>query len=359
VKRRLRSLLLRILVGIGVLDAWRNARRNDVVILMLHGTADPDCPSSWVPLRSQHAPEDIDWALRVLSRHYRFVSLDDAVEMLTGRRSSVDHTLVLTFDDGYRNNIVDALPVLKKHGAPMSVFLTVSHIDNRAPMWFDRLDYALQAVPADGWEARIGQVSVTISAKNRAELTEAYALLRNRAKKECRDEREFVDGIAKLCERLERVGGRTLSDTFEGDPWSQILTWEEVEAASRDGVIFGSHGRDHFRLGLLPGEEAWEQLKTSRDEIVKRLGACRFLAYPDGSYTQEIMKLGMECGYEAAVTTEEGRNKLGCDPMSLKRITFPSIRDETELLCRVSGFSDSASLRRIKSFFSGMKESAR
>ena len=335
---------MKFLQVLGVGEPWRNARRHDVVILLLHGTADPGHPHVWEPLRHQLTPAEIDTLFRILSPHYSFISMDEAVDILAGRKPPVEHGLVVTFDDGYRSNIVDALPILQKHRVPMAIFLPVSNIDNREPLWVDRLDYALQQLPVDGRVIPIGDDSVRICAGTREELRKSFAAIRVKSKAMWRSERDFHDFIRKECERLEREGGSSLMDVSRDDPWSALLSWEEVLEAAGKGVVFGSHAQEHFRLGLLSTADAIEQLRKSRDAIASRLGSCRYLAYPDGNYNEETKALAKDCGYEAALTTDEGRNTPGCDLMSLKRTTLTHMLMESDLRCRVSGFYSAVSI---------------
>jgi peptidoglycan/xylan/chitin deacetylase (PgdA/CDA1 family) len=341
------AVLSRVLQSTRLMAAWRRAHRHHVTILMVHGTADPGRPSGWTPLRRQHSPGEIDQALTVLSRHYRFLSLADAVEILAGRRAPLEHGLVLTFDDGYRSNIQDALPILRKHQVPMTVFLTVNHVEQREPFWFDRMDYAIQHVPLEGREISVGDVVVGGCAQRRTQQEEFFQRLRKAVKNGPADERHFLKNLNRVCEALERESGRSLQGIFEQDPWSSVLTWEEVLAAAADGVQFGSHCLEHFRLGLLDPEEERRQLCQSREIIAKRLGSCRFLAYPNGSYQIRTEQSAHRCGYEAALTTEEGLNAPGCNLMTLKRIPFPRGRNEAELLFHACGLSGTLSLTRL------------
>jgi peptidoglycan/xylan/chitin deacetylase (PgdA/CDA1 family) len=326
------------------------------VILLLHGTADPGHPHEWEPLRHQLSPTEIDTLFTMLTPHYTFIPMDAAVDILAGRRPPVEHALVVTFDDGYRSNIVDALPVLQKHRVPMTVFLPVSNIESREPLWVDRLDYALQQLPVDGLVIRIGDTPVRICGRTRDELRKSFATLRTKSKAMWRSERDFHDFIWKECESLEREGGSSLLEITGNDPWSALLSWEEVMEAAVKGVVFGSHAQDHFRLGLLSPADAIEQLRKSRDAIASRLGSCRYLAYPDGNYNEETKVLAKECGYEAALTTDEGRNTPGCDLMSLKRTTLTHMLNETDLRCRVSGFYSAVS---ITSAWNGIRGNGR
>lgn len=69
------------------------------------------------------------------SRGYRFVSIDEACNIINRGRS--DHPFVcLTFDDGYQDNYDIAYPILKQYGIPFVIYVTTGFIDNRLPMWW-------------------------------------------------------------------------------------------------------------------------------------------------------------------------------------------------------------------------------
>lgn len=69
------------------------------------------------------------------SRGYRFVSIDQVCDYLCGKEK--DRPFVcLTFDDGCRDNYLEALPVLKDKNVPFAVYVTTGFVDNRLPMWW-------------------------------------------------------------------------------------------------------------------------------------------------------------------------------------------------------------------------------
>jgi len=118
-----RRLAITLLYRMGIIRLYQFARRNRIAIVTIHGVMDELDRPSWKPLRPQLARAKFEQYLRILSKHYRFVPLLDAVEMLGGRRPIQPYSLVLTFDDGYRNNITHALPILRRHSAPATFFV--------------------------------------------------------------------------------------------------------------------------------------------------------------------------------------------------------------------------------------------
>lgn len=66
---------------------------------------------------------------------FRFVSIDEVSEIL--ERGKVDKPFIcITFDDGYRDNYTDALPILKKEQVPFAIYVTTGFVDNKQSMWW-------------------------------------------------------------------------------------------------------------------------------------------------------------------------------------------------------------------------------
>ena len=307
---------------------------------MLHGVMDTGEPTSWVPLRPQLSRQALENSLSWLSRYYRFVSLADAVEMITGRIPLQPYSLVLTFDDGYRNNLKHALPILRRYKAPAAFFVVTGHIEQRKPFWFDRLDYVLQHAAVDGRQVQIGQTNVSLQARDRASLRVSYKRLRDVAKGIERPDHEMVRELEGLAASLERECGRKLADIFADDDWSVVLTWKEIHDSGGEDAIIGSHTVDHVRLGLVDHQTCGAQLVQSKQAIEEHLGKpCLYLCYPSGSFTEPVAQRARACGYEAALTSEEGTNQVGDNPMTLRRLGLSESESMIELLYDVSGLT--------------------
>jgi peptidoglycan/xylan/chitin deacetylase (PgdA/CDA1 family) len=340
-KRRLRRVLLRALWVVGLLRLWRFVHRHHVAVLMIHGVMEDDGQQKWRPLRSRLPLHDLDRCLAYLARWHTFVSSDEAVEMLAGRAPMRPHSLVITFDDGYRNNLSHALPILRKYGAPATIFVATGHIDHPEPFWFDRLDYALQHGLTQACEVQVGSKVVRLSGHNRRELEESYRRLRELAKRHVIDDEHFHRLMDSLSTDLEAGGGRALGDIFDGDDWSAVATWDEIAALSGDGVIFGSHTVNHVRLFGVRTDVVRAELAESRQAIERHTRRpCRHLAYPNGAFNDAVVDVARALGYAAAFTTEEGLNRKGDDLLRLRRIHLASGLNRLELYASVSGFSD-------------------
>jgi peptidoglycan/xylan/chitin deacetylase (PgdA/CDA1 family) len=321
----------------GLLWLWRYIHRSHVIVLMIHGTMDGDSASTWTPLRDRVSPKHLEKVLRVLAPRYRFVSLDEAADIVAGKKPS-KRAMVVTFDDGYRNNLTHALPVLRRYGVPATVFLPTGNIDGQKPFWYDRIDYALQSAKIQQLEYRLDSTTLLLRGTDREQLKHSFEELRTKAKGMGCTEEEMVRRLEHLAEELERRSQSRLSEMMADDPWAGFLTWSEARAAQSGGVQFGSHTVDHVALATADRQSICEQLTRSKEALERELGTpCRHIAYPYGSFSPVVAELTRKCGYSAGVTTEVGTNPPGTDPIALRRIHVPVHGSDTEILAILSG----------------------
>lgn len=338
--KSIKPLLLNILNQSGLLRLFIASQRSTVTILMLHGVIDPNLPTSWKPLRSFLSTEQLAHGLRILAPYYHFVSLPDAVEMLAGIRPLIPNSLALTFDDGYRNNITYALPVLRQFKAPATIFLSTGNVSEQQPFWFDRLDYAVQSMNNSTISHHGIPELAEINFSSREMLARSFITFIRAEKQRYPTDTAMRLTMANLCDRLEQRSGHGLGEIFSNDPWSGILTWEEVRLAATE-VHFGSHGVDHRFLDLIPPALARKELVDSREAIECHTDQpCVHLAYPNGSFNGKVVSLAKTCGYISAVTTIAGLNRPQDEMLTLRRISFPGSHSSPGILVATSGLSN-------------------
>src|SRR6185503_13642721 len=86
--------------------------------------------------------------MRHVARNYRVLPLEDLVERLQ-RGGLPRNTLAITFDDGYRDNLTHAAPILSRLGLPATIFLATGFIGTAEVPWFDRLAHGLKKSTMD------------------------------------------------------------------------------------------------------------------------------------------------------------------------------------------------------------------
>ena len=141
----MRSFLLRLLYITGFFRLWISLQPRSITFIMLHGVMDDqDENSQWHPFRSYISRNELETSLALLKRYYEFISIDQAMDLLDGKGTFKRQYCVMTFDDGLRNNLTHAMPILRRHHVPAVMYLVTDQIERQEPFWFDRLDYAIQ-----------------------------------------------------------------------------------------------------------------------------------------------------------------------------------------------------------------------
>jgi peptidoglycan/xylan/chitin deacetylase (PgdA/CDA1 family) len=243
-----------------------------------------------------------------IARHYRVLTAEDLAARLQGGRVP-RNALAITFDDGYRDNLTHAAPILKRLGLPATIFLVTGHIDTPRVLWFDRLAMAFKSATARRVELADGRVlSLGTVGDRLAALDTALALLKRLSD----DERSAsVEGlIASLRPNPER-------------PKRLMLSWDEVDALRGLGFSIGAHTVTHPILSRLTPARAWEEIHGSKLAIEKALGEpVRAFAYPNGrpdDYNETVTRLVHDAGFTCALTTRRGLNDTDTPVLELRR----------------------------------------
>src|SRR6185369_7355560 len=107
-----------------------------------------------------------------------------------------------------------------------------------------------------------------------------------------------------------------------GEASRVVLDWDLIRNIEEDGLFsFYSHTVSHRRCAELSGTELLNELVESKHRIESELGrACPYLCWPYGSYTKETIKAARESGYTALFTTDYGFCGPSSDPFRIKRI---------------------------------------
>ncbi len=327
----------------GFIRLWLRLQPNSITILMLHGVMDDEDPASqWRPFRSYLSRHSLDRNLSLLSRYFTFTSMDQALAMLEGRRPLDRHYCVVTFDDGLRNNLTHALPILRRHGVPAVLYLVSDQVERQEPFWFDRLDYAIQqAAPLSPTVKVFGQ-EIALEHGSPAACKRTFMKIKNAAF-ESRHEYTLVSQeIERVTRELESRSGKSLLEIYETDPWSRVMSWQDVEAiAPAQDITFGSHTVDHSLLGKISEDEIEYQLKASKEALEKHTRKpCVHFCYPNGSLPPRAAIHLESAGYLSAVTTKHGSNRAeSYDRFQLRRYNLPADSAPLHSLAMVSGFS--------------------
>ena len=120
----------------GVLAAKRVFKRRFeggwASVLVFHRVTD-ELPEDGVTVSSERFRS----ILSMLQRRYTPISAGDLVSRLETGHPFSDREVLITFDDGYRDNIEIAAPILESFGFPACFFLTAGYVGTGRTFWWD------------------------------------------------------------------------------------------------------------------------------------------------------------------------------------------------------------------------------
>jgi peptidoglycan/xylan/chitin deacetylase (PgdA/CDA1 family) len=249
-----------------------------------------------------------------MKRWFRTPPPDEILESVS-RGAFEDPTVLVTFDDGYRDNYDVAFPVLRDLGVPACFFVVTGLLDAPKLPWWDRVAYSVKQTKADAFGLEYPErLDFDLRATARA-----HAIWRIlRACKDARpfDEPRFFDELATRTGvdiEAERLG-RTL-----------FMSWAAVREMALAGMTIGSHTTRHAVLAALSEPAQRRELGESRDRIGHHVGSYPdMVAYPVGgpdAFTHVTKRLAREVGYRAAFCYVGGLNRSSrIDPFAIARV---------------------------------------
>ena len=145
-KHRLFAAGLGAIAATGADRGLRSVAQGVGVILMFHHVR-PWRPRAFAPNHVlEITPEFLDIALTELRREgFDIIPLDAVPERLRGKAHGPPFA-ALTFDDGYRDNVEHAWPILKRHGAPWTLYITTDFAEGTGRLWWLELERVIAAI---------------------------------------------------------------------------------------------------------------------------------------------------------------------------------------------------------------------
>ncbi len=279
-------------------------------ILMYHSVAGGEA-ADWIDPRNRVDPARFERQVAFLARHRSVVSVSDLAGALQEGRDLPAGTVVLTFDDGYLDNLTVAAPILARHDLPAALYLATGYVARGEPQWIDRLHgffrtrtrdrLELPGRPPEGFDLRDPQAG-------RRAYGEASALLLSAG---------FEEREAMLSDWEGQLGAA-------GRPPRLTLTWEDARDLIRRFPRWeiGGHTRGHVDLSAHGPERAGLEIAGCAEDLRRELGLrADHFSFPYGRSTPDAVARVRQCGFRSA--TASGAECLitgGSDRFALARI---------------------------------------
>lgn len=286
------------------LEAIDRDRPDILPVLTYHRVAEPD--DDHYPGLISATPEAFREQIEGLGRRFSFVSLETVLDRVDGGSPVPARSILLTFDDAYRDFADGAWPVLRELGIPATLFVPTAFPDGPAAFWWDRLYAALIRT------GRTTPLETSIGAQplaTRDQRVAAFRALRGLVKS-----LPHQAAMAEVDELVARLGGEAGR--------SSVLGWDDLRRLAAEGVTLAPHSRAHPLLERVDPADLDAEIDGSRVDLVREIGSApAAFAYPSGSHSDGVVERVAALGIRAAFTTIRGVNDLRqADRHRLRRI---------------------------------------
>ncbi len=306
-------------------------------ILMLHRVCDRP-PGRFVP--NSHlcaAPAFLDRVIRSMkARGVEFVSMDELVRRMNAADMDPHSRFAsVSLDDGYRDNLENAVPIFQAHQVPFTIYVATGLVDGQADLWWEDLASVIATRDHISFAMPRGRVDFDLGTNARKEAVYGELL-------------EYLSTQVPEVEQREKV--RELAWLYKVDTAAHrraaIMNWREITELAKDPLCtIGAHTIHHYALARLSQKDALFEMNESASVLEAELGERpRHFAYPYGgpeAAGEREFRLARKCGFDSATTTRHG-------------VLYPAHVDHLHALPRVSLNGNFQATRYVKTQLSGL-----
>jgi len=298
-----RELLARVCSMTGFTSLFEQLRKHrSIIVLNYHRIGNTD-ETRYDPGVFSATAEEFEWHIDYLKRHFEIATLDQVVAMVRGE-APVRSCVLITFDDGYRDNYEVAFPRLRAAGVPATFFLPTSFIGSDRLPWWDLIAFIVK----NGRKSSIRMSyphAVEFDIESQGHKAVIANVLRAYKHPDMKDHDRFItDLLASADSTLPREEAEVC-----------YMNWQQAREMHEGGMAFGSHTHSHEILSKLAVEQQHEELRLSREIMERELNRqITALAYPVGgrnAFTDQTQDMARQSGYLAAFSFYGGFNVAG------------------------------------------------
>lgn len=230
--------------------------------------------------------------------------------------------IVITFDDGYADNFLNALPLLEKYQIPATIFVTTLNINTKNEFWWDRLVFDYSNCDESFYlPNQSGKISKSNSSYTY--ITDYVHEMQNEDKEEW-----FLE-----FEKINRIS------FFPREEYRSLTNLELKLLSEHPLITLGIHTHNHYSLGTLSYEEQKQEISFSIEKLKElTTKAIKYLALPHGSYNQDTLKIAQELNLKGILLANDYYSSIkNKSSKKINRILMPNIEGK-ELIKRLKRF---------------------
>jgi peptidoglycan/xylan/chitin deacetylase (PgdA/CDA1 family) len=271
------------------------------IIFMLHRVL-PENERNQFTLNKDLAitPEKLEeYILLFKAKGYSFVSLDEVQAWLEKKTTIRQKFICLTFDDGYRDNLIYGLPILEKHAVPATIYVTNCFPNGTGILWW--YIFEIHAKSAKQLKLNSSKGRFDFSWENNEQAHAQFGKISEAIKS---------IPISELRTVLMEAFGKTALE-FEELCRSVSLSWDEIVTLSKHPLItIGAHTLKHISVRQQAITDVENEMRLSKEELESYIGQeVKHFAYPfGGAFDVSIrdLELAQSVGFKTSTLNQAG-----------------------------------------------------
>ena len=290
-----------------LLEQINDRSHNLLRVLTYHRIDEPSRMENLHPGMVSATPAEFARQIKEVARNYHVVSMHTVMDAIERKTSLPARSVLLTFDDAYRDFSEHAWPIMKSYNLPVTLFVPTAFPDQpKRVFWWDRL-YA--AVANANRTAEVRFDDDRFSLRTEQDKKNSFKKVRNLIK--TLPHEQAMQEVDRICEELN-------APELE----NYVLGWDDLRQLASLGVTLAPHTQTHPLLNRIDEKNIIEQAMGSLNDLCREIGeTLPIIAYPAGGVSDAASETLRRIGFKLAFTTRRGINDLNsADLLQLRRI---------------------------------------
>lgn len=255
--------------------------------------------------------------IQYILKYYKVIRMEELIEAVKNQTKLPNNSLLLTFDDAYRDHFEFVFPILDELGIQGSFFPPAKAIQEYQVLDVNKIHFILASV--EDKRQIISDIHSMMDKFREEYSLESNTYYDNKLKaEESRFDTKEVIFIKKMLQRelpekLRNIIVNFLFNKYVSKDESSFsrelyLNMDQLKCMRRKGMYIGSHGYNHYWLNTLSREQQQKEVELSI-KFLKKIGCDTenfAFCYPYGAYNGTLLSVLKENGCSLALTTQVG-----------------------------------------------------
>ena len=310
---------------------------NEFIILLYHGVSNHRSIGIENYSRKHLPIEDFKQQMMWLKSYANIISMDDIVESYENHHTLPKNAVAITFDDGFKNNYTQAVPILDELSIPATFYVSSGLMGQGEMFWVDIVEDCINY-------SKTNQIKILLNSDYKTFKLSSF-----------RQKIYALQIIKRVCkhaphDEIEKVVANVISETgvtpnLERTANYQLMSWNQLAEMHRNpNFIIGGHSLKHEILSNLDQETTKKNINESINILNQKLKTkISHYSYPEGQGRQldyHLINNLVSQGIKCCPTARYGKNNPDISLFNLYRImvgfsgiSFPyeAIRDGKDL----------------------------